>query len=124
MGGSAEVGQSELGIGSLLIDPEAERNLPSVPGVTPRQEDDFYARAGAEHRLEHNRQNLGVLGKFFGSNSSAPTNIAGFVVLVVLLIFLASFFLPIAPDMPDLRKLLLGVVGSALGFIFGAASKK
>lgn len=112
------------GIGSLPIDPGAEP-LQKVPAVvTGQEETEFYKQAGAQERLRHNEQNLGYLGKFFGSNSSAPTNIAGLVVICSLIILVISLFFTGNSEMAEARKWLIGLITSALSFIFGAASKK
>jgi len=112
------------GIAALPIDPAAEpvQNRPAA--ITAQDETEFYRLAGAEERLRHNEQNLGFLGKFFGANSSAPTNIAGLVVIVSLIILLISLFFTGNTEMAEARKWLIGLITSALSFIFGAASKK
>lgn len=115
---------SNGGIGSLPIDPGAEplQNLPAV--VTGQDETEFYKRSGVQERLLHNEQNLGYLGKFFGSSSSAPTNIAGLVAICSMVLIVVSFLMPSTPDLVDARKWFFALITSALGFIFGAASKK
>ena len=112
------------GIGSLPIDPGAEptQNLPAT--VSAQDETDFYKQAGIHERLRHNEQNLGFLGKFFGSNASAPTNIAGLVVICSLIILVISLFFTGNTEMAEARKWLIGLITSALSFIFGAASKR
>jgi hypothetical protein len=114
---------SNGGIGSFPIDPSAEpqQNTPAV--VTGQDETEFYRRTGAQERLRHNEQNLGYLGKFFGANSSAPTNIAGLVVICSLIILVISLFFTGNSEMAEARKWLIGLITSALSFIFGAASK-
>jgi hypothetical protein len=66
---------------------------------------------------------LGVLGKFFGSNSSAPTNIAGLVVAASLILFAVTLFVAIQ-DAAVVRTALLGLLSSALSFMFGASTRK
>ena len=111
-------------IGMLPIDPNAEpiQTVPST--ISAQQEAEFYKQTGAQFRLEHNKQNLGHLGKLFGSNSSAPTNIAGFVIICSFLIIVGSLFFPSNTDLVESRKWLIGLITSAMSFIFGAASKK
>jgi hypothetical protein len=111
------------GIGSAPIDPQAESvsRLPAT--VSPQQERDFYKDSGSEFKLQQNWQELGFLGKFFGASSSAPTNIAGFVAVACLTALIGSLFTSGA-DIVEARKLLIGLITSALAFIFGAASKK
>lgn len=116
--------QATPDIGTVPIVPGAEPNTPAAGGVTPQQEADFFKRAGTEYNLEHNKQNLGLLGKVFGSNSSAPTNIAGITVLLSFALYAVSYFLTSTPELANARTGLLGLIGTALGYIFGAASKK
>ena len=111
-------------IGSLPITPSAEPNVGSLGAVTSKDENDFYKKGGQEYDLRHNQQNLGWLGKFFGASLSAPTNIAGFVIICAFAFLVGSFWFPFSQDIIDLRKTLLGLISSALSFIFGAASKK
>ncbi|MES2041448.1 MAG: hypothetical protein V4495_26830 [Pseudomonadota bacterium] len=111
-------------IGLLPIDPNAEP-VPSQPSaVSGQQETDFFKKAGTEFQLLHNQQNLGMLGKFFSANSSASTNIAGFVIICSFLILAASFLCSSNADLVESRKWLIGLITSAMSFIFGAASKK
>jgi hypothetical protein len=110
-------------IGDAVIDPEAESGS-SGSEASARAEQQFYTDAGRQYALAHNGQNLGVLGKFFGSNATAPTNIAGLVVLTCLLFLGVTLFMPSSADVSDIRKLLLGTLSSSLAFIFGASSKK
>lgn len=111
-------------LGSLTIDPKAEASGPAVRG-SGDDEDAFFA-AGKEHfRLQHNQQNLGWLGKFWGStNTAAPTNIAGFVIGVSALLIVLSFLITQTPELSEARKWLYGLTTSALGFVFGSATKK
>jgi hypothetical protein len=112
-------------IGNARIDPAAEPNVPATGGVTPQQEVDFYKRGGKEYELAHNQQNLGLLGKLFGSNASAPTNIAGLIVVLSFVLYFGSFWIANqTPELTNTRTALLGLVGTALGYIFGSASKK
>ena len=110
-------------IGNIEIDPTAE-DVPNASPNTARAEDNFFKSGGIEERLRHNQQNLGWLGKFFGANSSAPTNIAGFVIVCSFVVYVVSFCFNVSPDLSDMRKLLGGLITTALGFIVGAATKK
>jgi len=110
-------------IGDAVIDPSAEA-AGTASQVSATQEQKFFTDAGRQYALAHNGQNLGLLGKFFGANSTAPTNIAGFVVVTCLLFLGITLFMGSTPDISDVRKLLIGVLSSALAFIFRASSKK
>ena len=111
------------GIANVAIVPDAEPNSSGSSNVSAKQELDFYTDSGRQYALEHNQQNLGVLGRFFGSNSSAPTNIAGLVVGASLFLFAVTLFVVI-PDAAVIRTALLGLLSSALSFMFGASSRK
>lgn len=97
---------------------------PSISPVSAKQESDFFERGGAEFKLAHNRLNLGTLGKFFGANAEASTNIAGFVIVVALAILVGTLYMVPTAEVADVRKSLGTLITSALAFIFGAASKK
>lgn len=114
--------QGPADIGAVPIDPKAEQNAPPA-GATAQQEAAFYRRSGQQW-LAHNQQNLGLLGRVFGSSSAAPTNIAGTVVLCCLTLVGLTWFVKVEGDVGQLRTILIGLIGSALSFIFGAASKK
>jgi len=116
--------RSIVNIGDLHVDPTAEPAPARPAAISGQQEDDFYARAGAQYVLQHHQQNLGYLGKLFGSNASAPTNIAGGVIILSFVFVAASLFYPGNTDLVEARKLFFGTISSALAFIFGAATKK
>lgn len=114
----------DIDIGELVINPDAEAPAGGNSNLAARAEENFYTQSGIQFRLQHNQQNLGWLGKFFGANSTAPTNIAGFVIVCSLVLLLVSLFLPTNAELADTRKYLGSVILSALSFIFGAATKK
>lgn len=114
---------NSVGVGTLVIDPAAEPGAASTSNYSAQREAEFYSDAGRQYQLLHNQQNLGYLGKLFGSNSSAPTNIAGFVILCSLVILLISLFVTGNAELVESRKWLIGLITSALSFVFGAASK-
>jgi hypothetical protein len=122
---SEKNGSAALGfeIEEAIIFPEAEAGTKLPSTISRQQEQKFFDNAGREYALKHNQQNLGQLGKFFGANSTAPTNIAGLVIVASILLLALTFFAPVS-DAADARKLLIGVLMSALSFIFGASSKK
>lgn len=124
MNAGEQLDAKNRGIAALVIDPGAEPGSAGPANISAQQESDFYTRSGAQFHLLHNQQNLGFLGKFFGANSSAPTNIAGFVIICSFLILVASLFTPGNLELIEARKWLIGLITSALSFIFGAASKK
>ena len=122
MGGAKE---AEGDIGEIIIDPTAEPTTNGKANQAAQQEEEFYTNSGVQFRLQHNQQNLGWLGKFFGANSTAPTNIAGFVILVSMAMMFSTFFFTSNPaELSETRKWLGNVVMTALGFIVGAATKK
>lgn len=118
-----EIATNGNGIANVVIVPEAESNISGSSNVSAKQETDFYTNTGRQYDLQHNQQNLGLLGKFFGSNSAAPTNIAGLVVVASLILFAITLFV-IIPDAGIVRAALLGSLSSALSYMFGASSRK
>ena len=120
----AEAPAAPPSIASAPIDASAEPIQAQPGAVTAQDEAEFYRRSSANFHLEHNRQNLGVLGRFFGSSSAASTNIAGAVVAVSLVGVFVTLFFPGNEELAEARKGLLSLITAALGFIFGAASKK
>lgn len=120
----AEAPGAAPSIASATIDASAEPIQTLAANVTAQEEAEFYRRSSATFQLEQNRQNLGVLGRFFGSNSAASTNIAGAVVGVSLIGVFVTLFFPGNEELAETRKGLIGLITAALSFIFGAASKK
>ncbi len=92
-------------------------------GVAARQEAESYRVEALKHDLEQNLQNLGWLGKFFGANAVAPTNIAGLVIVVSLVGYLVTLFFS-GPEIADARQTLAGIILTVLGYILGSFTKK
>jgi hypothetical protein len=109
---------------SFQLDPDAEMLGKARDDISPGDEEQFFRQGGAKYALMHHQQHLGWLGKMFGSSGSAPMNIAGLVILLSFCLVVGSFFAPTTAELADVRKVLFGVISSALAFIFGAASKK
>ncbi|WP_037005623.1 hypothetical protein [Pseudomonas chlororaphis] len=111
-------------IGSFQIDPMAEAATAQITG-SGNDENAFFANGKEHFHLQHNQQNLGWLGKFWGAtNTAAPTNIAGFVIGISALLIVGSFAIDQTPELSEARKWLYGLTTSALGFVFGSATKK
>ena len=117
-------GTSKSAIGGAVIDPSAEEISKAPAMVSAKQEVAFFDAAKAEHERQTNRQNLGQLGAFFGANSSTPTHIAGAIAFISFILLAITLGFPEAAPMRELRSGLMGIVGSAMGYIFGASSKK
>jgi len=111
-------------IGNVTIDPNAEPLNQGPANGLAQQEQQFFRQGGEQYKLMQNQQDLGYLGKFFGANSSAPTNIAGFVIALSMITLIFTFAMTESPSLADGQKLLIGLISSAMAFIFGAASKK
>ena len=75
--------------------------------------------------LEKNQQNLGLLGKLFGDQQTAPSNIAGLTVMLSL--FALSSLVFSAPEDPGtvqtIREVFLSTLLASLGYLFGKSSK-
>ena len=65
----------------------------------------------------------GLLGKCFGSSTNAPTNIAGFVLIVVVLSIVLVPFRPSTQLTSEYLTKMVPVVTLGLGFLFGKVSK-
>ncbi len=74
--------------------------------------------------LKHHSQELGMLGRFFGSRDNAPTNIASVAVLLFIFLLALASILPLADgvDRDDLIKTVCALLLSSLGYLFGSAS--
>lgn len=111
-------------IATARIDPAAEPSNGQVPGVSGQKESEVFAASAKRHELDILRQEMGTLGQFFGASTSAPTNIAGLVLVAVFLFVGLSFLLPSSADLNDARKWAYTLGTGALGYLFGAAKKK
>jgi len=69
--------------------------------------------------LEQTRMSLesGFLGKFFGSAANAPTNIAGFVVCLLVVIICVVGFLKMPTA--EFVERVIPIITLALGYLFG-----
>ena len=78
----------------------------------------------SEADLKHHLQELGILGKIFGSRDHAPVNIAGLLVLLGVLGMFASPFLPTGSGFAaaDMVKAMAGLVVAAMTFLGGYLS--
>ena len=64
----------------------------------------------------------GILGRFFGSASRAPTSIAGIIALLLTLACIVSLFVPTNILASELWKLVLPVITAVLGYLFGKST--
>ncbi|WP_268799086.1 hypothetical protein [Pseudomonas huanghezhanensis] len=119
-----ETAQPQLPIDEVVIDPKAEAITAGPGKTTGRDESNFFAEDAERYKLLHNGQKLGHLGKLWGSSSSAPTNIAGMVLILSIVIVCVSFFPIQSPGLEDLRKWLYGLTTTSIGFLFGAKTSK
>lgn len=95
---------------------QAEQTRP-----TPHHTEDIFEK----HRHEAHIKDMerGWLGKLFGMGTTTGTNIAGLVCLLTLAALIASLFLEIKGDTSTIRTALIGLIASALSYIFGASSR-
>ena len=72
--------------------------------------------------LENRRMSLdaGVLGYFFGTGTASSTNIAGFVIFMLVLAGLVTLVIDTKMPAADYWKLAAPMITGAMGFIFGA----
>jgi hypothetical protein len=108
----------------LIVDPSSEDSGEISTSVSAKDEADFFEQARAEFLIKHHQQNLGLLGSLFGSNANAATNIAGLVILVSLTLLAVSLFVTGNSEIAEARTYFVGMIASALSYIFGASTKK
>jgi len=111
-------------IANAPIDPSAEQTGGSAPGISGQKESEAFAAAAKRHELDILKQEMGVLGKFFGAATTAPTNIGGLALFGAFIFIVLSFFLANSPELNDARKWAYTLATGALGYLFGSAKKK
>lgn len=109
-----------LPIDEVVIDPKAEIKSTQPGKASAQDETRFFTEDAARYKLLADQQSLGHLGKLWGSSSSAPTNIAGMLLLLCFITVCLSFALTQTPDLIDARKWLYGLTTTVLGFLFGS----
>lgn len=110
----------QLPIDEVVIDPKAEAVSTGRGKTTGQDESKFFAEDAERYKLLHNQQKLGHLGKVWGSSSSAPTNIAGMLLFLTVVLVVVSFFPAQTTALDGLRTWLYGVATTSMGFLFGA----
>jgi hypothetical protein len=67
---------------------------------------------------------VGWLGKFFGTSTNAPTNIAGLVIalLTLTIIGIGLVFVPSTIPPRDFLNVVVPIVTLALGYLFGKST--
>ncbi|MBC7857843.1 MAG: hypothetical protein H7Z39_03515 [Burkholderiaceae bacterium] len=119
---TSDAGAEGSDIGTAPIDPDAQPARAPSTG-SGRQEDAFFANAKRKHELELIKHDLGFIGKAVGSSAQAPTNIAAFLIVCLILFITISAFMPASPAMDDTRKWAFGLVTLVVGYLFGAGTK-
>jgi len=79
------------------------------------------AQGSKSESLQRHAQELGLLGKLFGSADHAPLNIAGAILLLCLVAMVAAPFLPAEPNfsVSDMQKTFGGIALAAMTFAGG-----
>lgn len=111
-------------IASAPIDPAAEPAPAQGSSISGQQESTFFETSKKKHELDLLRHNLGYLGKFWGSSGSATINIAGFLLILLFIFVAVTTFAVASPELSESRKWAFGLATTAVGYLFGAASKK
>jgi hypothetical protein len=114
----------EVEIATAPIAPGSESSHVAVPGIDGKKESEQFGLAAKQHELAVLKHELGWLGKFWGGNGAAPTNIGGLVLLLVFVFVLCSLFLPPNTELNDARKWSYALGSAALGYLFGAAANR
>jgi hypothetical protein len=80
------------------------------------------SQEGIIQKLEEKKLDLdaGTLGKFFGSSKNAPSNIAGVVIIILVVTGVACLIFPPSESDPiEIWKILAPVITLILGYLFG-----
>ena len=99
----------------MINDTSVEANKVATFSTTP----------SPEVFLESKRMDLdsGFLGKIFGSSATAPSNIAGLVLIVLLVSGVAILFVNSASmTAGDYWKIIIPIITLVLGYLFGKKS--
>lgn len=112
------------GIGDAVIDPGAEPSFSRSGNGLANAEAESYDVAKLRHEMELAKHSGGYLGRLFGTGQSAATNIAGVVIVVCLIMVCMLALFGSGERAEDFTKVLIGVVLTALGYLFGASSRK
>ncbi len=72
--------------------------------------------------LEQQKMRLGLLGKLFGSKETASTNIAGTVLLILVLTIPVLCFFPAKVAPLDYINIIVPIIGPIIGYFFGKDS--
>jgi high-affinity Fe2+/Pb2+ permease len=89
------------------------------PPTTPSEQ-----KGVTDGDLKRQVQDLGFLGKMFGSRDHSPSNIAGLAIIVAFLILVGILFAPDSLSLPkkDVFTLVSGIITLTLGFLFGRST--
>src|SRR6202142_4227198 len=91
----------------------SQRKVLAMPDPPTQQSSDQAqtAKGLTDADLQHQRQELGSLGRFLGSKDHAPINIAGFIIVICLMGMLVTAYLPTAANVTpaDMLKLFGGI---------------
>jgi hypothetical protein len=102
--------------------------MADTPTLTPPPDPVHHAAIETNIRLKS--QELGMLGKLFGSRENAPINIAGALIVFGFLGCLGAPFLPSSPgfSLADMEKALSALIFAAFtflgGYLGGAGTQK
>jgi hypothetical protein len=94
--------------------------MPDVKENQPTPSGEIQRLGFTQTELQHHSQELGWMGKIFGSRQNAPGNIAGVCVLISMIALIV--LLGYGGDGPKISQgitLFGGVVTLALGYLFG-----
>ena len=72
-----------------------------------------------QYTLEAKKADLGVLGKLFGSRENAPGNIAGFILIWLVVVWTISLFYETHVPAGDILKIIVPLLALVMGYLFG-----
>jgi hypothetical protein len=136
---------ASLEAGTFAVVADAEPKSGTAARVTAQEEQNFFNESRAAHELalgreirdhelkkadaegkrelERRDQEMGRLGRFFGSSWTPPMYIAAFIAVVLCIAWFATLACT-QTDMADARKYLLGALMSVVSYLFGAAGAR
>lgn len=100
---------------------QAEKNPMQGQARYYDETDCLFHQQKCRHEIAIKNMERGWLGKFFGMGTSTGINIAGLVCVLTLGVLITSLFCEIEGDVNTIRTALIGLIASALSYIFGAS---
>lgn len=105
----------------LLLERIRSEQPPKNQSAHNAETEYLFEKHRSQHEVTIREMERGWLGKFFGMGGSTGINIAGLVCVLTFLLLALSLFIEIKGDVSTVRAALIGLIASALSYIFGAS---